>query len=325
MRGSETGERHMSTILTSDAAFAAEWILKGEVAAFPTETVYGLGADATRGESVEKIFQAKRRPEDNPLIVHVSGRETLHRVAARVSEDAERLMDVFFPGPLTLIMEKSKAIPDVVTSSLPTVGVRMPDHRLALDFLDACACPVAAPSANLSGRPSPTTWRAVFEDLSGRIPCILQGDPPRIGLESTVLDCSLTRPVVLRQGAVTLEMLRSVVAAVEIADSVTDGPLRSPGIKHRHYAPRASVRIVDNPGEVPHKFSCAFIGIEAHPSPDSLGRCLQVRDNDEYARALFAFFRDCDNGAVEVIYCQRPSAESLGTALLDRIERARKR
>ena len=201
----------MRTLLTGSPEEAARFIKGGGVVAFPTETVYGLGADAYNEHAVRKIFEAKRRPADNPLIAHVAAREQLADLTLEVPHAAEHLIETFFPGPLTLVLKKSDRVPLIATAGLDTVGVRMPASPLAHEFLTLCGTPVVAPSANISGRPSPTTWQAVFEDLDGRIDCILQGGPTDIGLESTVVDCTTKPPLVLRFGSVPLEELRGVV------------------------------------------------------------------------------------------------------------------
>ena len=200
----------MQTLLTTSPRSAAEFIRRGETVAFPTETVYGLGANALDETAVAKIFAAKGRPADNPLIIHLAEAEQMHTVAREINAAAHNFIEHFFPGALTLVVPKTERVPPNVTAGLATVGVRVPAHELAREFLRACAVPVAAPSANLSGRPSPTTWEAVREDLDGRIACILQGAQTEVGLESTVVDCTGDVPLVLRAGAVTLEQLRAV-------------------------------------------------------------------------------------------------------------------
>ncbi len=183
----------MKTILTISPVEAAEFIRRGGTVAFPTETVYGLGANVFDERAIAKIFTAKQRPNDNPLIAHVGNLEQINSLVAEISETAQRFIEAFFPAPLTLVMPKSAKIPLVATANLETIGVRMPRNDLALEFLQMCETPLVAPSANLSGRPSPTTWQAVDEDLNGRIDCILKGKTTEIGLESTVVDCIFGR------------------------------------------------------------------------------------------------------------------------------------
>ncbi len=313
----------VDTLLTRSPEAAAEWIRRGHLAAFPTETVYGLGADAFQEAAVEAIFDAKGRPADNPLIVHVAERAQIAQVAAEVSAPAEALLEAFAPGPLTVILPKHPDVPSVVTAGLDTVGVRMPRHETARAFLWACETPVAAPSANRSGRPSPTTWTAVQEDLSGRIACILQGDRTEAGVESTVLDCTVSPPVVLRPGAVSVEALRAEIGPVVADDEPTasDAP-RSPGTKHRHYAPAAQVQLVDDPAEAQGAATAGYIGLDAPASAEAFAYTHVADDIAAYAHAVFAFFRQCDRADCTVIYAQRVPSDGLGRALNDRLARA---
>ena len=312
----------MQTTLTTDPAEAAAFIRAGETAAFPTETVYGLGADLFDEAAVRKVFEAKGRPADNPLIAHVARTDQVEEIAADVSGTAQRLIDRFSPGPLTLVLPRRETVPDVATAGLNTIGVRMPSHPLARAFLEACGRPVAAPSANRSGRPSPTTWQAVEADLGGRIACILRGDRSDVGLESTVVDCTGEVPVVLRAGAVTLEALQAALPDVRLGRAGSSGLARSPGTRHRHYAPRARVCLVDDPGEARPEAQAAYIGLDAPPQAEAFGRCLVCADVEGYARELFHFFRQSDEAAVQTIYAQRVGEAGLGVALMDRLRRA---
>lgn len=314
----------MDTILTTSPTEAAEFIRTGQLAAFPTETVYGLGADAFNPDAVRAIFEAKGRPSDNPLIVHLADRAQIDRVAAKVSFQADQLLDHFTPGPLTLILPKNPELPSVVTAGLETVGVRIPRHDVAQAFLKACDTPVAAPSANRSGRPSPTTWEAVEEDLGDRIACILKGGHTEAGVESTVLDCKTEPPVVLRPGAIPVEDLEQVLGAVEVEEGGSDSQSapRSPGTRHRHYAPAAQVCLVDGPAEVESRSTVGYIGLDAPENRAGFRSLHVVPDLKTYAHDLFAFFRACDRTGCTVIYAQRVPAEGLGRALTDRLERA---
>jgi L-threonylcarbamoyladenylate synthase len=310
----------VTTHLTTSPTDAAVYIRRGEVVAFPTETVYGLGADAFNPEAVQRIFVAKGRPSDNPLIVHIHDLAQVDDLAAAVPETASTLLEYFVPGPLTLILPKRPTVPDVVTGGLDTVGIRMPRHPVAQAFLKACACPVAAPSANRSGRPSPTTWEAVRADLDGRIPCILKGDRTPVGLESTVVDCTEDLPLVLRAGAITLEDLRSVWPSVRMSSEAHTARRRSPGTRYRHYAPRARLCLVDHPEEAAAGPDAAYIGLDA---PDRAFALSEVCDDlEHYAHELFAFFRRCDAAGIATIYAQRVPARGLGVALMDRLRRA---
>ncbi len=311
----------MKTTLTTSPQVAAAFIRAGELAAFPTETVYGLGADVFRPNAVEKIYEAKGRPVDNPLIVHVSEMDQVDAVAVDVPSYARRLIDRLFPGPLTLVLRKSPSIPSIVTSGLDTVAVRMPDHAVARSFLAACGTAVAAPSANRSGRPSPTTWQAVFDDLDGHISCILKGERAAFGLESTVVDCTEESPIVLRSGAVSVERIRNVVASVRAASRADEEAGRSPGLRHRHYAPLARVRPVQSAPRDPEARS-AYIGTTAPRHPHPYERILVCSDTREYAYELFDFFRACDAAGIRTIYCELPAPGGLGTALVDRLLRA---
>ncbi len=312
----------MKTKITQSPTLAARYIAHGEVVAFPTETVYGLGAHIFNEEAIKKIFEAKGRPTDNPLIAHVSELSQIKTIASQVPPIAQKLIDAFFPGPLTLILPKHHSVSTIATAGLKTIGVRMPDHPIAQQFLKACGVPLVAPSANLSGKPSPTTWQAVREDLNGRIACILKGDQTKVGLESTVVDCTESKPLILRAGGITLEQLRQVVPETEIADAhKTDTP-KSPGQKYRHYSPRAHVFLSSFPQFTVPGGDAAYIGIDAPMRKDSFSKILLCKDVVEYAHLLFRFFRECDEDGIRSIYCQAVNEEGLGLALMDRIRRA---
>ncbi|RMF58033.1 MAG: threonylcarbamoyl-AMP synthase [Bacteroidetes bacterium] len=312
----------VETILTRSPDEAAVFIRQGDIVAFPTETVYGLGGDVFNTQAIRNIYAAKGRPPDNPLIVHVADREGLGRVVAAIPAVAETLLRAFFPGPLTLILPRHPDVPAIVSGGLDTVGVRMPALPVAQAFLQACGTPVAAPSANRSGRPSPTTWEAVLEDLGGRIPCILQGDRTPVGLESTVVDVSGEVPVVLRAGAVTMEALRAVVPDVRLAATAEERLARSPGTRYRHYAPHAGVVLVSSPGEAVPGTRAAFIGLHRPSDPHAFGHVQVCPDVEAYAHALFHFFRRCDALGIETIYAEAVRPEGLGLALMDRLHRA---
>ncbi len=322
----------MQTILTTSAAEAAEVIKKGGLAAFPTETVYGLGADVFNEAALGNIFLAKGRPADNPLIVHIANLEQIGLLTSAVTAVAEKFITAFFPGALTLVLPKSDKVSPLVTAGLDTVGIRMPGNDAAQEFLRLCATPVAAPSANLSGRPSPTTWQAVFEDLDGRIDCILKGEETEVGLESTVVDCTGEVPQVLRSGAVTLEQLREVVpetkAAAIDADGDSVGSAKSPGLKHKHYSPRARVVLMDDISEAEIAPRFAYIGMggirgtASAEKIDGWGLVKICHSVPEYAHAVFEFFRECDRRGIETIYCQKVAVSGLGAALMDRLQRA---
>jgi len=309
----------MHTVYTTDPVAAAEFIRNGGVVAFPTETVYGLGANVLDSAAVAKIFKAKLRPADNPLIIHIADRDQIHQIAREVTGTARLLMDSLFPGPLTVIVSKSKAVPDIATGGLDTVGVRMPRLDIARRFLESCGVPVAAPSANLSGRPSPTTWQAVAEDLDGRIDCILQGGATEFGVESTVVDCSGSEPVILRAGSISIEQLRGIVPNIRTSAG-GDETKRSPGTRHRHYKPAAKVVIIPHPDGVERSAGSAYIGIAGSTSPFDYQ--LVCTDADQYARSFYEFLRECDRRLIGTIYCQEVDETGIGAALMDRMRRA---
>lgn len=229
-------------------AEAAEFIQKGEVVAFPTETVYGLGANGLNGEAVNKIFAAKGRPNDNPLILHISELKEIEPLTTGLNANAKALAAAFWPGPLTLIVNKSSIVPDEVSAGLATVAVRMPSNKYAQQFIKACGCPIAAPSANISGRPSPTNAQDVQEDMNGKVAGILDGGDCGIGLESTIVDTTEEVPTILRPGGITFEMLTEVLGVVEIDKALTGDKNfkpKAPGMKYRHYAPKAPMYLLE--------------------------------------------------------------------------------
>jgi L-threonylcarbamoyladenylate synthase len=312
----------LPTVVTSSPEEAAVILRAGGTVAFPTETVYGLGADAFAPAALRAVFTAKGRPGDNPLIVHIAHLGQLAEVAGPPSASAALLIERFFPGPLTVILPRHPALPDEVTAGLETVGVRMPAHPVARAFLDACGRPVAAPSANQSGRPSPTTWQAVYADLNGRIDCLLRGGRSQAGLESTVVDCTGAVPYVLRAGVIPLEALQAVLPETRLAEASEPSQPRSPGLRHRHYAPRAAVRLVGTPAEAAPGPDAAYIGLAAPPAPAAFGLTARCDSVEAYAYELFDFFRRCDDAGIATIFCQTVPPAGLGRALMDRLGRA---
>lgn len=319
---------------------AAEIIRIGGLVAFPTETVYGLGANALDPEAVKKIFLAKGRPADNPLIVHISDRDYVHELAKKVPQEAKALIRKFFPGPLTIVLEKKPIVPDETTANLPTVAVRMPNHKIALGLIKESGTPVAAPSANKAGRPSPTRAQHVLQDLGGQVDLIIDGGPTRFGLESTVVDLTVKPPELLRPGAVTLEMLREVLGAVQIHPSVSqqvawrDVVARSPGMKYRHYAPKAELLVVvGDRRDVQRKIEQLIqdfslknmrIGVATTTGKqyrvshlESLGKSKQ-----EIAKGLFDILRRFDETEVDVIFAEGVDEEGLGLAIMNRLKKA---
>lgn len=310
----------MKTYLTDSPNEAAGFIRKGGIVAFPTETVYGLGADVFDEYAIGRIFEAKNRPADNPLIAHVGDLGQIDRLASIITGHARRLIDAFFPGPLTVILPRRPEVPNSATAGLDTIGVRMPRHDAAREFLKACGTPIVAPSANLSGRPSPTTWQAVYEDLNGRIDCVLKGEATEVGLESTVVDCSGGTPLLLRSGAVSLEDLQRVVPEVKVYSPQAGERVRSPGLTHRHYSPKAEVLILEQGVGIANSESSGYIGLSTPLG--TFGLVVVCRDSSEYARSLFEFFRECDRRGLTRIYCESVEEAGIGRALMDRVRRA---
>jgi len=314
---------------------AAEILRAGGTVAFPTETVYGLGANALDAEAVARIFAAKARPSWDPVIVHVSDREMLDRVA-EIQEPAERLIRELWPGPLTLLLPRRSTVPESVTAGRPLVGVRMPAHPVAAELIRAAGLPVAAPSANRFGRTSPTTAAHVLEDLDGRIDAVLDGGPTEVGVESTVIGPGESGSgwVIYRPGGVPKEALESVLGAgaVEVFHQEelvgTPESLPSPGVGIRHYAPRARVVLVS-----PQEFAAAVTGGGSKvgvmlpegweaPSAAEVYRWGAWSDGEVLARRLFAGMRELDEAGVDLIVCPVPEMGGIGEAIRDRLRKA---
>ncbi len=318
-----------------DLSYAAELIAGGQVVGFPTETVYGLGADACNPEAVRRIFTAKERPADNPLIVHISDMDMLSQAAASIPEPAFRLAERFWPGPLTMIFKKQPWIPAETSGGLDTVGVRLPDHETARAFIRACGKLIAAPSANRSGKPSPTTAEHVLEDMKGRIPAIIDGGVCRCGVESTVISFETDgTPRILRPGFVTKEMLAVVTGNVLLDEALfralkPDEQAASPGMKYKHYAPKAEVLTIDGSFE---NF-CAYLekhqgdGVFAMIS-NSESKCfpyphLAFGDTpEEHCQLLFSRLRDADAVGAKTVYVRMPKPDGVGLAACNRLLRA---
>jgi len=323
---------------------AAEVLKKGGLVAFPTETVYGLGANALDEKAVLRIFDAKNRPADNPIIVHVANRDDIYVLAEHVPQVAEKLIDEFWPGPLTLLFVKSDAVPNAVTAGLATVAVRMPSHAVAHALISEAGVPVAAPSANLAGRPSPTSAKHVMDDLSGRIEVLIDGGEIGYGVESTVLDLTTDPPTVLRPGPVTVEELRRVVGEVEVHPiAKAEVPIevaiaRSPGMKYRHYAPAAEVVVVEGPLEGIVKKVQELVdarggigkkvGVMAMEETASRYRADVVKvvgsrlDPRTVAKNLFKVFREFDAEGVKFVVAEGLEPTGIGLAVMNRLRKA---
>lgn len=316
-------------------------IKNGGLVAFPTETVYGLGGDALQSASSRKIYAAKGRPSDNPLIVHICRREDMERIAVRIPAAAVKLADAFWPGPLTMILEKSDAVPAETTGGLSTVAVRMPAHPAALALIAAAGGYVAAPSANTSGRPSPTRAEHVREDMDGRIDMIVDGGGTEIGLESTIVDLTGNVPVILRPGFITKEMIEETLQTTVEADrslpAAGQAP-KAPGMKYRHYAPRGEMTVVSGNGEAVTR-TIVRLAAEKRRAGEKVGiictdetrsfydaDCIASAgggmDAEAVARHLYEILRSFDSRQVTCIYSEAFSGEGIGQAVMNRLLKA---
>ena len=322
---------------------AGKLIAEGELVAFPTETVYGLGGDALDPDASRKIYAAKGRPSDNPLIVHIADFDDMKRVAREVPEQAKKLADAFWPGPLTMIVWKSDAVPEATTGGMQTVAVRMPNHPVALELIRRSGCLIAAPSANTSGRPSPTEAQHVAEDLSGKIAMILDGGPVGIGIESTIIDLTEEKPMILRPGYITPEMLSEVLQEEVVIDpgiiaaDDTRKP-KAPGMKYRHYAPKADMIIVDGQQQrvvkqinllVEEKKKqgekTAVIATDETRDQYDADVVLSMgsrQDEDSIAQHLYKILRECDELEVGAIFSESFSTPRIGQAIMNRLLKA---
>lgn len=313
----------MKTIVTTSINIAAEFIKKGELVAFPTETVYGLGANVFNEEAIRKIFIAKKRPMDNPLIVHISNLNQINLLAKKITPAAQKIIEKFFPGPITIILKKNDVISDLVSGGLDTIAIRMPDLELTKKFIDKCGIPIAAPSANLSGSPSPTSWKHVYNDLNKRIVCILKGPSCKVGIESTVIDCTGKIPIILRPGFISYDELKEVLPTIKIYTKKSKEKPKSPGMKYKHYSPKAKVILINSIDELTNYNinldTSAYIGLEF---VKGLKKVKRVKNLADYAKNLFKFFRECDELKIKTIFCQRVSEIGIGLALMNRLTKA---
>lgn len=325
--------------IRDEAAFAQAGALlrAGEVVGIPTETVYGLAANALDGAAVAKIFKAKGRPQDNPLIVHIADIEQLAGLVRHVPPAAEQLARAFWPGPLTIILPKADCIPDEVSAGLDTVGIRLPSHPVARQLIRAAGVPLAAPSANLSGRPSTTTAGHVLADLGGLIPAVVEGGPCMVGVESTVVSLVGDKPRLLRPGGVSLEQLRAVLGEIEVDRALRekigdDVQVSAPGMKYRHYAPKAPLTVVCGDPERTAAYITRHAGLDAGVicfSECAFQFALHEKriigaadDVQTQARLVFDALRAFDDTAVREIWAQCPDEEGLGLAVANRLKKA---
>jgi L-threonylcarbamoyladenylate synthase len=323
---------------------AAAIIRAGGLVAFPTETVYGLGADALNGDAILRLFEAKKRPLDNPPIVHIADVSEVYPLVAEVPANAELLMQQFWPGPLTLVFKHSNNVPKETVAGLDTIAIRMPKHKVALELIKQSRRPIAAPSANLSGKPSPTTAQHVYEDLNGRIDAIIDGGATNIGVESTVVDLSSDPPMLLRPGGTPFEALKKVLGDLRLhpfVQSEQELPLekiRSPGMKHKHYAPKAEVILVEGSVEAienkikelsaSYKLKGAKVGVLATDETQAAYKANVVKSMGSrfnlstVAQSLFRLLREVDAEGVDIILAESVPSEGLGLAVMNRLRKA---
>lgn len=321
----------------SDIRAAAAIIRDGGLVAFPTETVYGLGADGMNGEAAAKIYEAKGRPSDNPMIVHISSKNDLKKLTDHITQDMKTLMDAFWPGPLTMVVPALPSVPRVTTGGLSTVAVRMPNHPVALALIEASGVPIAAPSANASGRPSPTTGMHVLDDLNGRIDAVIMGEPCRIGIESTVVDMTQDPPMILRPGKLTAEDLSRKLgkkvtldpallvrpdihrSGDSLMETDTEFHPKSPGMKYKHYAPKAEMIIFEGEAEKV-RLAIAEAKLERAERGEKVGIILYDDSRpEEAAHDFFAQLRAFDKSGVDVIFAAALKEDGVGFAVMNRM------
>ncbi|MDU4892398.1 MAG: L-threonylcarbamoyladenylate synthase [Clostridium sp.] len=321
---------------------AALKIRDGGIVAFPTETVYGLGADALNEKAVAKIFEAKGRPQDNPLIIHVAD-FNIDEYVTEVPDMAKDIMQKFWPGPITIILNKKEIVPSITSAGLDTIGIRMPQNNIARELIKASGVPIAAPSANISGRPSPTDMESCVEDLDGKVDYIIGGENSIVGVESTIVDCTVNPICVLRPGAVTLEMLQTVDSNAYIDPAILSKPKedfrpKAPGMKYRHYAPKAPVKIVSGEiDKVVAKISEMVlnyneqdkkVGVIATDETKDLYKnqivvSLGSRENlNDIGKNLFKVLRSFDSMDVNIILCEAFEEVGVGTAIMNRLKKS---
>lgn len=333
----EINKKHIDRNLILEAG---KIIQKGGLVAFPTETVYGLGADGLNEEAVKKIYQAKGRPIDNPLILHISSMEDIYPLVKEISNLAYKIIDKFWPGPLTIVLKKSNIVPQIITAGLDTVAIRMPNHPIAQEFISQAKRPIAAPSANISGRPSPTLAKHVIEDMEGKIDMIIDGGKTGIGLESTVLDLSGKKPMILRPGGVTYEDLKTISSNIGEDKSIigVDIVPKSPGQKYRHYAPKAEMLLFtgkrdDLIKEINKRTRDLTkdgrkVGIMAtretkNAYKNGIIKISGSRENKEtIASNLFQVIREFDESNVDIILAEGVDFDNIGMAIMNRMIKA---
>lgn len=299
---------------------AASLIKEGELVAFPTETVYGLGADALNPEAIKKIFKAKRRPSDNPLIVHIADIEQLHELAY-MKKKAKLLIDRFWPGPLTIILKKKKIVPDIVTAGMDSVALRLPSNRITLDLIRLSGKPIAAPSANLSGKPSPTTFEHVYQDMDGRVSGMIRSGSCDYGVESTVVDLTSRKPLLLRPGGLSLEKLQEVLPDIKVYEQKDkQEKVRSPGMKYRHYSPDAKVILFELDSKDKIKEYKKY-----YEKKGKRAKILRLDNSQASSKNLFRYFREYDKKGYDYILVKAVEEQHLGLAMMNRLRKAASR
>lgn len=306
----------------SKISAAAKIILSGGIVVFPTETVYGLGADATNNKAVGKIYKAKGRPSDNPMIVHIAKTDDIFNLSLDVPPKAIALAKRFWPGPLTMVLKKSKVVSKKATSGLDTVAIRMPSHPIASALIKAAGVPIAAPSANISGRPSPTEAAHSIDDLNGKVDMIIDGGPVSVGIESTVIDLSGSTSLLLRPGKITLEEIENVIGEVKVHSSIrrpwTRAVVKSPGMKYKHYSPRAKVILIIGK-------DAARRTMELSKQYGKSGKkifTIHENNKEKLARTVFGKFREADINNVDMIIVKGVDESGMGLAVMNRLKKA---
>lgn len=319
---------------------ASKCIKNGGLVAFPTETVYGLGGDGLNPKAASRIYQAKGRPSDNPLILHINDQKMLKRIVSEITPMAKKIMTAFCPGPITIILPKSKIVPKTVTGGLDTIAIRMPDNDIARELIRLADTPIAAPSANISGRPSPTTAQAVYHDLQGRIEFILDGGACEFGVESTIVDCTEEVPVILRPGAITKEMLEEIFPVVKIDGAIVGENVipKAPGMKYKHYAPKADMVLVEGAKEKmvqeilkivqDYEAKNKSVGLLVSDEvADKLNHKYTFKygsqnDLSQIASEIYEGLRYFDDKAIDIIVAEGTTNKGIGLAIMNRLHKA---
>ncbi len=318
---------------TTELNKASEIIKKGGTVVFPTETVYGLGANAYDEEAVKNIFLAKGRPQDNPLIVHVFDLEEINNITKDFNENAKKIAKAFMPGPITVVLKKKDTIPNVVSANLETVGIRCPLSKTARAFIKACGCPIAAPSANISGSVSATNFFDVKDELMGRVDGIIEGENCEYGIESTVIDMTKEPPVILRPGSVTYEMIKEIIPDVKIHSSLINGKFEehpsSPGMKYKHYAPKAEVFLVYGEYKKINEWflknkenSCLFMFSEYIKNKENVFDLGSKDKLEEMAEKIFAYLKKADYDGYEKVYIPAVEEKNIGFSVMNRLKKS---